>query len=203
MNDSTQVQAQLNSNLAYDDAAHEYTLSNVRVPSVTAIISDVMNGGKKPFFPPGSGERGRMVHLACELDDLNDLDDATLDPALAGYVAAWRAFKATARPRWLGIEARVFSAAHGYAGTLDRLAEVETGETTVIDIKSGKPYQSHALQTAAYAIAYEEETGIAVPRRLCVYVEGDGAFYMQEHTEHNDRAAFLAARTFFRWRNRW
>lgn len=35
---------------------------------------------------------GTAVHRACELDDLGELDEATLDARLAGHLHAWRSF---------------------------------------------------------------------------------------------------------------
>jgi hypothetical protein len=208
MDDSSTHQLQLGSGLTYDDEAHAYALCGKPVPSVTAIISAVMNAWKKPNYPAGVGEKGRLVHLACELDDINDLDDDSLDPALAGYVRAWRAWKSDHSPRWIGIEARVASVAHAYAGTFDRLAVIRN-RVTLIDIKSGRPRPEHALQTAAYAIAYEEMTrdaggpsdsGVTVDERACVYINGDGSWSAQYHGSPHDRAAFLGARALYRWK---
>lgn len=185
--------------LTYDDASHTYVLDGTPVPSVTAIISAVMNGWRKPQYPAGSGDKGRIVHLTCELDDTNDLDEATLDPRLSGYLRAWRAWKSDHTPRWLGIEARVASVVHQYAGTFDRLAEI-AGRHVLIDIKSGRPRPEHALQTAAYAIAYTEATTIEVHERACVYIDADGDYSVTYHEKSDDAAAFLGARALYRWR---
>ena len=190
----------------FDEDAHAYTLDGAPVPSVTEIISGALDGAKKKSYPPGSAERGRNVHLACEYDDVGDLDDDTLDPSLAGYVAAWRRFKREYEPAWIGIEARVGSRTYSYAGTLDRLARIGVGaehRVTLLDIKSGRETREHALQTAGYAIAYEETTGVRVERRGCVYLTRDGDVSVRWHgDEALDRAAFVACRTLFDWRKR-
>lgn len=54
------------------------------------------------------------------------------------------------------IEQTVFSATHGYAGTLDLLAEIE-GKQTVVDFKTGKSIYGEAmLQNVAYQEALAE-----------------------------------------------
>lgn len=62
--------------------------------------------------------------------------------------------KVTLKP--LLIEQQVFSLTHGYAGTMDLLAEVE-GVVTLIDWKTGKAvYPEAFLQSAAYQVALTE-----------------------------------------------
>ena len=65
------------------------------------------------------------------------------------------------------------------AGRVDCIAEYD-GKLAVIDFKtSGKPKKkehisSYFMQTAAYAIMYEERTGIPVPNIvILIAVEGD------------------------------
>ena len=64
----------------------------------------------------------------------------------------------------LAVERIVYSASHGYAGTLDLLAKVE-GIVTVIDVKTGKAvYPEAFLQNVAYQMAVGE-LGIDQPQR--------------------------------------
>jgi hypothetical protein len=56
----------------------------------------------------------------------------------------------------LAIEQTVFSKVHGYAGTMDLLAEVD-GVKTLVDFKTSKAIYAEAhLQTAAYRVALNE-----------------------------------------------
>ena len=64
----------------------------------------------------------------------------------------------------LAVERIVYSASHGYAGTLDLLAKVE-GVVTVVDFKTGKAvYPEAFLQNVAYQMAVGE-LGIDQPQR--------------------------------------
>ena len=61
---------------------------------------------------------------------------------------------------WIMSEMPIFSAKHGYAGTLDAVAELKTGLVSVIDFKSSKSfYDGFAKQIAAYRSAILECSG--------------------------------------------
>lgn len=79
----------------------------------------------------------------------------------------------------LAVERIVYSASHGYAGTLDLLAKVE-GVVTVVDFKTGKAvYPEAFLQNVAYQMAVGE-LGIDQPQRGVIVrlpkVQTDPAF---------------------------
>ncbi len=79
----------------------------------------------------------------------------------------------------LAVERIVYSASHGYAGTLDLLARVE-GVVTVVDFKTGKAvYPEAFLQNVAYQMAVGE-LGIDQPQRGVIVrlpkVQTDPAF---------------------------
>lgn len=61
-------------------------------------------------------------------------------------------------------ESRVISRKHGYLGTLDNLSYVD-GVLSLVDYKAAKSvYSTYILQTAAYIMAREEETGEHIPQ---------------------------------------
>ncbi|HET7210031.1 MAG TPA: PD-(D/E)XK nuclease family protein [Terriglobales bacterium] len=69
---------------------------------------------------------------------------------------AWEDWRKSVNLKPIWIEQTVWSEKHGYAGTLDLLAEVE-GVLTVVDWKTGKAVYSEAhLQNAAYRQAIRE-----------------------------------------------
>lgn len=62
--------------------------------------------------------------------------------------------------QWVESESTVYSTEHGFAGTLDAVAEMKDGRTLLIDFKSSKGfYDGYGKQISAYAIAYKERTG--------------------------------------------
>lgn len=141
--------------LTFDADKHEYRFAGKVIPSVTQILAPLSNfGAVHPDVLAAAQQFGTAVHLACELDDLGQLDLAALDPALVPYLEGWRAFCADYAVKWDAIESRIFHAPMGYAGTLDRAGLVK-GKQAIVDIKSGATLMpSVGPQLAAYAQAY-------------------------------------------------
>jgi CRISPR/Cas system-associated exonuclease Cas4 (RecB family) len=70
-------------------------------------------------------------------------------------------------------ELKVISKIHKYSGTLDAVGRIG-GKRVVIDWKtSSKIYPEMALQLAAYAQAYKEQTGVEIKEGLIVHVSKD------------------------------
>ena len=102
---------------------------------------------------------------------------------------------------WLGkhhvepvcIERRIYSRKYRYSGTLDKLAYVD-GELSLIDWKTAKGiYPEYVLQTAAYLVAYEEETGIKVKKRILIRLgKEDGVFEAHEYGRGDLKRDFKA-----------
>lgn len=103
--------------------------------------------------------------------------------------------------RTLEVEKRVYSRKHKFVGTFDELAEVD-GKLSIIDWKSSKGmYAEYFLQTAAYVMAVEEETGQRVERRYLVHLGKDGTFdpiECKRGSLHKDWQAFLGALRVYR-----
>ena len=109
------------------------------------------------------------------------------------------------KPTTLAQERKVYSVRHRYAGTLDKVAVIH-GVRCVLDWKTGKAiYPEHRLQTAAYAQAYEEETGTKIYCRWLIRLgKEDGQFQPVKLTEglEDDFRAFLAAKELWKWKQR-
>lgn len=92
--------------------------------------------------------------------------------------------------RWLSTERRCYSRIHGYAGTMDGLARVDScsdpdccpasfkDRLTLVDWKtSNYLYVEYLYQTAAYQQAYQEETGEEIEDRWIIRLgKEDGEF---------------------------
>ena len=103
---------------SFEEAEHAYYLDGVRLPSVTQILK-AEGFIDARFYDEHSRERGRIVHLACEYDDLGELDDDSLDPEIAPYVEAWRRFKQESGFVIASVEVPLVSTKHRYAGKPD------------------------------------------------------------------------------------
>ena len=108
-----------------------------------------------------AGEIGSQVHeliewtLKAELMYEAGPSPRISDAAQWAYMA-WEDWRRAVKLKPVAVEQVIWSREHGYAGTLDLLAEVE-GVLTVVDWKTGKAVYGEAhLQNAAYRQAIRE-----------------------------------------------
>jgi hypothetical protein len=118
--------------------------------------------------------------------------------------------------RWIATERRAFSLEHGYAGTMDGLALVDScgnsaccphtfkDRFTLVDWKtSNYLYLEYLLQTAAYQHAHQEETGQHIEDRWIIRLGKEDAEFDPWHMEGDelfaqDFRAFLNALALYR-----
>ena len=188
------------------DDQHRYWLGTRQLPGVTATLQDaglVDFSGVPPDVLEEARVRGTETHRATALDDAGQLDETTLAENVRPRLAAWRAFRAEREFEPILIEHLVYSARHGFAGTLDRVGIVPPSTTVLLDLKATYVIpRSVGPQTAAYQIAYEEAGNDAMPitERWCVHLRGDGRYKVHPLTDPMDRAVWLAALTLARWK---
>lgn len=182
----------------FDAEAHEYRLDGRSLVSVTQVLDLAgLSGGP---WPEGASARGTAVHLATEYDDMGDLDESSLDPAIAGYLDAWRRFVRESRFDASLIEHRAYHQTHLYAGTIDRVGHFGDGKPVVLDIKSGVEHPSHSLQLAAYAFLLDEPMRY---ERMAVYLRPDGSYRLLRFDRlklASDFTLFVSALNITRWK---
>lgn len=174
----------------FEPEEHRFWLKERELLSVTRILGDAGIIGN--FFGSDADRefylaRGEAVHLATEYDDLDELDEDSVDPEILPYLEGWRAFRRESGFEPVLIEEIVWSETHGYAGILDR-AGILHGKSSIIDIKSGVVPKWAALQTAAYAHALGEKVD-----RYAVELRNDGRYSLKPHKDRGDVGVFLAA----------
>lgn len=163
------------------------------LPHVTDILRDA-GLIDATWFTDWSRDRGTAVHEATRYDDEGDLDESSIDPAVAPRLAAYRAFRRDAQPVIHAIELPVEHDLHGYCGTVDRVVEI-AGRRGVLDIKPPSREPWHALQLAAYAACFD-----TAMRRWSLHLHDDETYRLVEHTDRNDARVFSAALTLVKWR---
>lgn len=192
--------------LRFDEAEHRYYLDGRRLPSVTQVLEDVgiIDYSKIPHETRETAlERGRVVHLLTELDDLDELDESTVDPQLAGYLEAWRRFRCETGFTPELIEHRQANAQYGFAGTLDRTGRFR-GATVVdiADLKTGTAPAWTRWQMAAYASFFPTPRTY---RRYAVELHNDGTYAVPFVFEGRDWSAdfngFLSCLNVFRMKH--
>jgi len=189
--------------IEFDEATHTYKLDGVLVKSVTQILEE---SGLSDFsrVPPDVLKRacefGSAVHSATELDDMDDLDDDSLDPSLFPYLAAWRKFKREFGFQVIDMEQIVYSKKLLFAGTYDRKG-ILNDKLTVLDIKTGIAIKSTVrntgVQLAGYAIGYDEERKIKeqIKSRVGIWLKDTGEYQLERFKNKRDYFVFRAALT--------
>lgn len=164
------------------------------------------------------GNIGTAVHEAVELwmgeginiPDLSgkevEVDDLDLLPYIAGAVQYLNQHVA----RIIHTEVTVFSRTFEFAGTVDAIVKLRTGEIAAIDWKtSNRIYPEHALQLVAYSncefIGRPDGVEVKFPRieaAHVVHLPGD-ATYKAHPVQLTDRAfkTFVALRSIQKWRD--
>ncbi len=181
--------------LTFDPAQHEYRWNGRVVPSVTQILKS-LGLIDATWYTDEARDRGSMIHLATALDDRGELDESSVDERIAGYLAAWRLFKAESGASFTDIEIQLYSD-YGYAGTPDRIGTLRG--RSVFDIKNGEPEPWHALQTAAYAFGCSAGSA-AVMSRYCIYLRDNGTYRLIQHDRSTDIAVWLSCLNLYNWK---
>ncbi len=173
-----------------DGKRHYQTPDGLVYPSVTTITSlhgkeGILEWRKRVGeeeankISTRAASRGTRVHKLCE-DYLNN--ELSFTGAMPNSIALFKQiqpFIDNYVGEVYGIECPLYSHHLRVAGKSDCIAQFD-GKNAVIDFKTAnKPKQEHWIQNyfmqcAAYAVAFEERTGISIPRiAILVAVEGD------------------------------
>jgi hypothetical protein len=190
----------------FDPATHTYQIDGRVVPSVTQIIAPLIDyTGINEAILDRKSAIGTAVHLACQFDDEDDLDDGDLDPAIAGYIAGWRRFKAEKRPVMVLSEKQLYSKTRLAAGTLDRVMTIQDA-IWMVDIKTTASLSpAVGVQTAGYCtLAHDAlpEYRSLTFRRAAVQLRADGTYRFEEYTDPSDFVTFMALLAVYNWRKK-
>jgi hypothetical protein len=201
--------------IEFEAASHEYRLGGKVLPSVTRVLADLSPiKHLDPAVLAPAAERGKDVHLACQLYDLDQLDESSITPEIEPYLFAWQTFRSDYLVRCLEVERIVY--AHGYAGTLDRYVQWAPGRRIglrfgLLEIKTGAADPTHGPQTAAYLHALLSMKKKLLPRgsvrgaptRAAVYLGADGRYRVELHQDPADLSIFMAALTTYHFKARY
>jgi hypothetical protein len=188
--------------LVFDPTTHEYFLNGAKIPGVTSILQNVgiIDLSGIPYTRlEAAREFGIAVHSACELYDLDDLNEHTLDNHLRPYLDAWISFKHDTDFEIVEVEKPVCSARYRFAGTPDRVGRLDY--LTIPDIKSTAELSpAIGIQTGAYEIAWNETHEEKVKQRIGVLLQPNGKYKIEPHKDRNDLNIFLAALSVYNWK---
>jgi hypothetical protein len=191
--------------VTFTESPHEYRVGGVVVPHVTGVLAPLEDYlGVPQSALEYASERGRAVHLATQLFDEDDLDEASVDPVIAPYLAAYRQFTADAAPVWEGIEERVYHEQYGYCGTLDRrgvLRAIKGSPDSLVDIKCvAQLSPATGVQTAAYDAAAPKTR--KKRQRYALQLKPNGQYLLKRYDEPSDWAVFTSLLNVHQWARR-
>lgn len=184
--------------LTFDEATHTYRLLGAVVPSVTQILRPLVDlSGIPSHVLEAKRQLGQDVHYACQLLDENDLDEDSVEQRIEPYLQAYRKFKADTGAIVLQNEMRVAEPLLMFAGTLDRVMQIN-GAAWLVDLKTciSTP-MSVGPQTAGYMRALGD-TGVT--HRGALRLRADGSYRLDSLTSPNDWSAFMACLTLLRFK---
>jgi hypothetical protein len=190
----------------FKEQGHIYTLDGSRLPSVTEILTSegFINNG---FYTKYGRERGQAVHLACHLDDMNDLDDSSIDPVIEPYLFGYRQFKKDTHFKVIRSEFKMYHSIYNFAGTPDKDGILHD-KPSLLDIKTGSVEPWTGLQLAAYDILLQEYFQKEnVPshesrnrKRVALQLNDDGTYKLYPFDDRSDMSVFLSAVCCYHWK---
>jgi len=176
------------------EEGHQYLLDGASLPSVTQVLHA---GGfiDDRWFTEYARTRGQYVHRACHLYDSGTLDEEALDPTLAPYVGAYKAFKRDTGFEVLESEVPGYHKTYLYAGTPDKWGALYR-RPAMIDLKSGKPETWVKLQLGGYWLLGEPADCYSLQ------LKPDGTYNLSEKIKDIRQQAqvFLAALAVHNWK---
>ena len=187
--------------LQFDEATHVYRLGPVIVPGVTSILRPLIDfSGVPPDVLARKADLGRRVHLACQLDDEDDLDETTVEDEVAPYLCAYRQFREDTRAVVVANEQRVFHPLYRYAGTLDRKFDIPGLGRVLTDLKTSFTTPlSTGPQTAAYQAA---DADPSVTGRAALRLRADGTYRFERLIDPDDWSVFMACLSLQRFKEK-
>lgn len=154
-----------------------------------------------------SGDEDRRLELFAKLPT----DERSANACVAAIV-----WMSEHNVRWISTERKVFSLQHGYAGTMDGLATVDScsdrtccpvdfsNRLSLVDWKtSNYLYVTYLMQAACYQHAHQEETGEKIEDRWIIRLGKDDAEFDPWHMEggaafNEDMHGFLCALALYK-----
>jgi len=182
--------------LTLQENGHIYRLNGRIIPSATQALSLVDDRWKDPYFL----QRGRFIHLACELWDREELDEETVDPSILPRLEAWKLFRQDTGFVPSRIEEFYAHPVYLYGFKFDRTGPLN-GREALIDLKSS-PSPIDALQGAAYWAGLQaQDPPITCKAVFDLYLKDNGKYNLVPiKFLRNDFLTFLAVLTAYRFK---
>lgn len=182
------MRAQTAAAFRFDAEEHIYTDEHGRtLPSITQMLAKTGWVDERWYTEEGS-DRGSAVHRLSAEYDMGALDLQTTVTKYRGYLLGHVKAMEQLRPMWTDVEVPHVHPGYRFGGRPDRIGVVLRLKT-VGELKTGKPEQSHGIQTALQAILAAECSDLKVPhawQRIVWYVNDKGRFKVERFNDRRD-----------------
>lgn len=170
-------------------------------PSVTTILGSIENTEIQKWIDAVgvqeanriarvAADRGTLVHSACENYILGRPNKFSMFEFDAKKMFGYLAPEIDKIQEVHALETRLFSRKLQVAGTADCICKID-GHMYIVDFKTSsriklkQDIDSYFMQTAVYAVAFYELTGIVVPNiRILMAVKDEGVFVFDEKVKN-------------------
>jgi len=162
------------------------------------ITEELVNKAKKEYrrLKTEAADIGKEIHEWASDWILGKKPAMPKNEKVVNGITAFLKFQKEHKIKWLESERIIYSKKHNYAGILDAVGKFNgKGDLILIDFKSSNGiYDDMRFQVAGYQIAYEEETGKKIDKRMIIrFGKEDGEFEVRELDEDvKDKKIFLA-----------
>lgn len=182
----------------FEASDHTYWWNGRRIPGTTEILKSA--GVISEFgFNEHARVRGTAVHAACHYLAEGDLDMASVDPAIVGYVKAYEQFLVDTGFKPEICEKPTMHPVLLYGTTPDQIGPIK-GQMVVVDFKTGTMRKWTALQTAFQTMATFPDTYLTIGR-ACLELHEDGTYKPAWFTDETDFDVAMGMLTVLAWKN--
>lgn len=171
--------------LRFEANEHAYFLDDVQIPSITQMLK-ATGWVDDRFYTTAARDRGTRVHALAMSYDLGTLNLAHVERD-RGYVLAYTEAMRAIPHAWDAIEEPAVHEGYPFAGTPDRAGTMFAARG-ILDLKTGGPEPSHAVQTALQAILLSADGGLPAWRyqRAGLYLKPSGRYTLIRHPDRRD-----------------
>lgn len=189
--------------LVFKEETHQYFLDGKEIPSVSKVLeplhSLVYSDDIDSLVLAAAAARGTAIHEATEVIDATG--GAEVPKKWQGYTDAYHSFLKEHNVTWLYTEHQLGSSKYGFAGTVDRIGEID-GNNCILDIKT--TYKIHDKLVIPQLTAYQmlaTENGLSTTHQklYILQLQNTGAYTLQEFK--SDEKIFKALLTMYEFMN--
>jgi hypothetical protein len=189
--------------LQLDESTHTYWIGKRKFDSVSRILQELHLCNDYTGISSFYAERGTAVHKAVEFVDKGTLDDATVDPAIGGYVQAYRRFLRESGYVPMYWEVALHHEQLGFAGSIDKGGKLKD-KFGIIDIKTSSSVDPAVdAQLCGYNVLWNENhPELPVEFKYALQLKPDGTYNLITKYSATSVDLWLSIMDVYRWKQK-